>query len=201
MVELLFSDDYLEYKIYRTVTNLFNVNTYFIIEEKSFLIIDPGRLDKSIYSWLDEYKFKKFKIFITHEHFDHHFDLKKIQEKYDTIVYIPNETFKKALEDEKTNLSYYFNYPVSYSIKNMTDLSELLVFKTPGHSVNSYCFKFRNFLFSGDTIVNKANLVLKLPGSNKIDFKKSILFLNKYLNNDTIILPGHGNYFKKNKES
>ncbi len=50
-------------------------------------------------------------------------------------------------------------------------------------------------LFGGDTIINKEYLVLKLPGSNKFDFKESVAKLKIMININTIVLTGHGNLF------
>ena len=50
-------------------------------------------------------------------------------------------------------------------------------------------------LFGGDTIINKEYLILKLPGSNKEDYKESLVKLKQKLSKNTIVLPGHGNVF------
>ena len=50
-------------------------------------------------------------------------------------------------------------------------------------------------LFGGDTVIEKENLILKLPGSNKIDYKESIDKIINAIPKNTIVLPGHGNLF------
>ena len=53
-------------------------------------------------------------------------------------------------------------------------------------------------LFGGDTVIDKKNLVLKLPGSNKMNYMQSIDKIKNIIPDDTIVLPGHGDFFLLN---
>ena len=78
MVEPLFCNLDDRSIVYRSVSDLFGVCIYFLVDQKKVLIIDPGRLSEDVYLWLGQFINHKKIIYITHEHFDHHFDLNKL---------------------------------------------------------------------------------------------------------------------------
>ena len=198
MVERLFCDKNMGFSIFRSYSLLFNVCTYLIETNDLIYIIDPGKFSNNFYEWMSKYKDKTILVFITHEHFDHHYDLNKIQENFNSTVFIPSLEFKSAIEDSKKNLSYYLGDPIKTEITNYTNKSNLKVYKTPGHSQESYCYKYKNYLFSGDTIIEKKYLTFKFPGSNKLDYFKSVDFIKSSNPPNTIVLPGHGDFFYLN---
>lgn len=182
--------------IYRYVSSLFGVCTYFIVENELVVIIDPGKFDNYVFEWLNSFRYKKKLIYITHEHFDHHYSANEILKFENTFLFCPSVSFLNAIKDIRLNLSYYYNDSIETIAKFQFDSSNLLVIKTPGHSKESYCYKYYDILFGGDTLVEEKYLVLKLPGSNRNDFKNSIEKLKFYLNRNTIVLPGHGEIFQ-----
>lgn len=103
--------------------------------------------------------------------------------------------FKNTLINTRTNLSHYYNLSVKTRCNQTTNSSCFKVLETPGHSKLSVCFLYKNKLFGGDTNINKEYLVLKLPGSSKIDFKELVDKIKKRITKNTIVLPGHGNLF------
>ena len=197
-MELLFCNNIKNFRIYRFKSILFEVCTYLIESNDYLYVIDPGKQTEHFYGFLND-SIKNITIYVTHEHFDHHYDLNKIQEKYSSKVFIPNIEFQLALLDNRKNLSYYFLDSITTKIINpIFQSSELRIFKTPGHSIHSYCYKFDNYLFTGDTIIESNYLTFKLPGANKIEYNKSLNYINKENSPDTIILPGHGDPFLLN---
>jgi glyoxylase-like metal-dependent hydrolase (beta-lactamase superfamily II) len=195
MVEKLFSNLDDKSTVYRSTSNLFSVCTYFIVDSKKILIIDPGQLSKEVYIWLEQFENLKKIIYLTHEHFDHHFDVNKLLEHKNTFLYNFSDSFKKAISNSKTNLSYYYNTPISTISNHTTDVNFFEVIKTPGHSKLSVCLLYKNILFGGDSIIEKKYLVLKLPGSNKVDYKESVNKVKLKMHKNTIVLPGHGSTF------
>ena len=195
MVEQLFCNIDDKSVVYRSVSDLFGVCTYFLVDDKKILIIDPGKLSDEVYNWLLPFTNHQKYIYLTHEHFDHHFDVNKLMEFKNTYLYLYSDEFKNALCNSRTNLSYYYNTPIETSTKNTIDLLFLNLLKTPGHGKFSVCFLNKNLLFGGDTVIEKQYLVLKLPGSNKNFFKESMEKLKKIIPKDTIVLPGHGSLF------
>ena len=181
--------------VYRSVSDLFGVCTYFLVDQEKVIIVDPGRLSDAVYFWLEQFKDHKKIIYLTHEHFDHHYDVNKLLNFPRTSVYIPSNEFEIAVKNTRTNLSYYHNTPIETNLLNVCENNYFEVIATPGHSKNSYCYKYKNILFGGDTVIEKQNLVLKLPGSDKIKFKDSIVELKNKTEINTVVLPGHGNLF------
>jgi len=166
-----------------------------MVDQEKVLIVDPGRLSEDVYLWLEQFKNHKKIIYLTHEHFDHHYDVNKLVLFQNTSIFIFSDAFKNALFNKRLNLSYYCNIPIETSCTQTTDSNFFEVIETPGHSKFSVCFMYKNMLFGGDTIINKEYLVLKLPGSNKFDYKESVIKIKRIINKNTIVLPGHGNLF------
>jgi glyoxylase-like metal-dependent hydrolase (beta-lactamase superfamily II) len=112
MVEKLFSNIDDKSVVYRSVSSLFAVCTYFIVDDEKVLIVDPGKLSDEVYLWLEQFQNHKKIIYVTHEHFDHHYDVNKLLEFKNTFIYLKSEAFENALSNYKTNLSYYYNTPI-----------------------------------------------------------------------------------------
>jgi glyoxylase-like metal-dependent hydrolase (beta-lactamase superfamily II) len=78
MVEILFCNLDDRSILYRSVSELFGVCTYFLVDLEKVLIVDPGKLNDNVYVWLEQFQRHKKIIYLTHEHFDHHFDVNKL---------------------------------------------------------------------------------------------------------------------------
>lgn len=195
MIEQLFCNLDDKSIVYRFVSELFQVCTYFLIDKEKIIIVDPGKLNEEVYNWLNHYDSLNKIIYITHEHFDHHFDVNKLLKIANTKVYIQSNEFKKAIYNCRTNISYNYNMPIETECINLSNQNYFEIIATPGHSKFSYCFKYKNMLFGGDSIIKKKYLVFKLPGGNKNDFIRSADNLTKTIDSKTIVLPGHGDLF------
>lgn len=181
--------------VYRSVSDLFGVCTYFLVDKEKVLIIDPGRLSEDAYLWLEQFKDYKKIIYITHEHFDHHYDVNILLKIKNTSIFFYSKEFEDALQCSRKNLSYYYNIAIETALSIASSTNYFEVIETPGHSIFSVCFLYKNILFGGDTVIDKKNLVLKLPGSNKMNYKESIDKIKNIIPDDTIVLPGHGDLF------
>lgn len=199
MVEPLFCNIKNNSTLYRYISDMFGVCSYFILEQDKLIIIDPGKFDDSVFAWLNKFNNLRKIVYITHEHFDHHYNANKVFDLENTYFYSPSEKFDIALKDIRKNLSFYYNDPIETVADSKMFESFLKVIKTPGHSEESYCFNYDNILFGGDTLIEKKYLVLKLPGSNKKDYENSINLLKEQLVKDSIVLPGHGEFFDLEK--
>lgn len=199
MVEPLFCNIDDKSIVYRFVSDLFQVCTYFLIDQEKVIIVDPGKLNEKVYKWLEQFNDLDVLIYITHEHFDHHFDVNLLLNNPRASVYLPCDNFKNAINNSRTNISFYYNMPIETNCINLSTLNYFKVIATPGHSKLSYCFRYKNILFGGDTVIEKKYLVFKLPGGDKSKYEESILKLNSEIETNTIVLPGHGNLFCFNK--
>lgn len=181
--------------LYRSVSDLFGVCTYFLVYQEEIIIVDPGRLSEEVYLWLEQFKNYKKIIYITHEHFDHHYDVNKLLKFKNTSAFLYSNEFAVALQCSRKNLSYYYNFAIETALSIPSTTNYFEVIETPGHSIFSVCFLYKNILFGGDTVIDKKNLILKLPGSSKINYKESIAKIKNIISGDTIVLPGHGDLF------
>ena len=195
MIEALFCNLDDRSIVYRSVSDLFGVCIYFLVDDEKVLIIDPGRLSDDVYIWLEQFENHKKIIYLTHEHFDHHYDVNKLLKIQNTSAFLYSKEFEEALKCTRKNLSYFYNIAIETSLSIPTNTNYFEVIETPGHSKLSVCFLYKNMLFGGDTVIDKKSLILKLPGSNKLDFKESIDKIKTIIPNDTIVLPGHGDLF------
>ena len=181
--------------VYRSVSDLFGVCTYFLVDQEKIIIVDPGRLSEAVYLWLEQFKAHKKIIYVTHEHFDHHYDVNKLLKIQNTSVFFYSKQFEDALQCSRKNLSYYYDTVIETALSIPTSKNYFEVIETPGHSIFSVCFLYKNMLFGGDTVIDKKNLILKLPGSNKMNYMQSIDKIKNIIPDDTIVLPGHGDFF------
>lgn len=72
----------------------------------------------------------------------------------------------------------------------ISELPEMKIISTPGHTPEAKCYLYDNVLFSGDTIFHFDNIGrVDLPGGSMQDMKKSLEKLKKI--NYEILAPGH----------
>jgi len=98
------------------------------------IIIDPGKFDDSVFAWLNKFNNLRNIVYITHEHFDHHYNANKVFDLENTYFFSPSEKFDIALRDIRKNFSFYYNDPIESVADSKIFESFLKVIKTPGHS-------------------------------------------------------------------
>ena len=128
--------------VYRSVSDLFGVCTYFLVDQEKVIIVDPGRLSDGVYFWLEQFKDHKKIIYLTHEHFDHHYDVNKLLEFQNTSAYLNSIDFENAIKCSRKNLSYYHNTPIESVLSVQTESNFFEIIVTPGHSKFSVCFMY-----------------------------------------------------------
>ncbi len=186
----------------KIIINDYAVNTYIINENKEAYIIDPGSNFIGITEYIDQKGFVVKGVLLTHGHFDHIISVNQLIDKYQTKVAI-NEKEKTFLFDPSLNLSNQL--PSKIIIKNQDNVltfnektkfklgnNIIKVLETPGHTKGSVCFKYKNFLFSGDTLFKGTIGRTDLPTSNTLDIQKSIRKIVLQCSDKTVVYPGHG---------
>ena len=139
-------------------------------------------------------------ILLTHSHWDHIGDLKKIQESFKVPVYVhPNDKANVCLPGSD-------GLPLMVKIEGVIpdfDLHdeqlmtvgeiEIKVIETPGHSPGGVVFYLpkEKILFSGDTLFKGSIGNLSLPTANRSLMWNSLKKLEQ-LPSDTTVYPGHG---------
>lgn len=173
---------------------------------KKCIIIDPGTEDnRELICFLREKKLTPIYVILTHEHFDHCMGVNHLNGMFDFELICSGEA-SKGIKNSKQNFSKYWEDINSFEIemqpkvvsdnevfefKNLT----LQFIKTPGHSPGSMCIQINNSVFTGDTLLNNTKVPLKLPGSNKEQYKISIEKLNRLFKCGMEVYPGHGDSF------
>ncbi len=159
-------------------------NLMYIIEKNNFfIVIDPSFGFNEIKNHIQKTSKEIKAILLTHGHFDHIYDLKKILEDFKCDVYLSKRD-REFIE---------FNYDFKF-IDGMPELSfeelKIKIIETPGHTPGSVCYLVENNLFTGDTLFSGCCGRVDLPGSDPEKMRLSLLKLLE-LDDETIIWPGH----------
>lgn len=119
------------------------------------------------------------------------FVLQEKDKKNGTNIY---EKFKKnfVLKTYKADIAFKNNY--KFNSKN----HKFVMFNILGHSLGSCAIILDNkYVFTGDTIFKDNPVITVFKGGNKNALiNQTLPFLSQRLNEDMIILPGHGESFK-----
>lgn len=184
-------------KLYHLCSGPLRVNTYFLVGENNrAIVIDSGENYKKVKQVENEYGFKIEAVLLTHSHFDHAGNAKKLQDD-GAKIYVSEKDAKKLLNDD--NLSKDFGREFMYLTADYTfnDGEELNLFgikikviATPGHTDGSVCFLVENMLFTGDTLFLESVGRTDFKSGNRRDLVSSVRKLFA-LNGDYTVYPGH----------
>ncbi len=184
-------------KLYHLRSGPLRVNTYFLVNEfGQAIVIDSGENYKKIKQVESELGFKIEAVLLTHAHFDHAGNAKKLQED-GAKIYISKLDAPKLLND--LNLSSDFGREFDYLTADYTfddgqTLSicgiDILVIATPGHTDGSVCFLTGNMLFTGDTLFLESVGRTDFPTGDRDELVNSVKRLFD-LDGDYTVYPGH----------
>ncbi|MBQ4263056.1 MAG: MBL fold metallo-hydrolase [Bacilli bacterium] len=157
-------------KVEKIVNGFLDENCYIISNnEKECLIVDPGSEGEKIVSFIRMNGYKVIGILITHYHFDHVGELDFVKNAFmiDTVIDYKNKG--------KISLGGF----------------EFQVIENFGHTMDSASFYFdnNNILFSGDFIFKET--IGNYEKNHELDMANSLKVF-KYMNENVIIYPGHG---------
>ncbi len=184
-----------KYLLDRVVVGLLSTNCYFLVceETKKGAIIDPGAYPSQIWGKVEELGFDVTVVINTHGHGDHTDENKYIVERSGATLMIH--------EDDKSMLVVGMTDVVdngkNHKILHDGDIIEvgnlrLQVIHTPGHTPGGICLKCENLLFTGDTLFYLSVGRSDMPGGDYKALMKSIHDKIMPLDDDLIVLPGHG---------
>ena len=188
----------------KAIINKFAENTYIIVEKKEAIIIDPGASISEIKDYLTSNELTLKYVLLTHGHVDHIICVNDLIEEYNIDVYL-HELERDFLFDPNLNLSGIMYEKIVVKQKNNVktftesttfDIGEhnIEVLHLPGHTRGCSSFKYKNFVFVGDTIFGDGVGRTDLPTGSNTALEISInKLLNSYKDN-TILYPGHGKH-------
>lgn len=175
------------------------------------IIVDPGqRAMGRIREILDENRLTPSAVLLTHGHVDHIWSAQKVADTYGCPVYIhPEDRFMltdpiKGFGPRLAQLAFgvLFSEPKQVvELDRDGDKLELggitvTVDHTPGHTRGSVVFRVSDgpdeLAFSGDTLFKQSVGRTDLPGGSGRDLLDSIVTKLLVLDDDTVVLPGHG---------
>ena len=156
-------------------------NSYLVVNEetKKAIIIDPVKISNALIKQIEDGKYDLIAVLVTHKHKNHYRGLKTLRKIYEFSVF--------AADNE---LASDQNMLKGDGTKIIADLN-VEYFSLPGHSSDSIVYKIGSVLFTGDVLFagslgSSSCAYTKKYMANGI---KSKLFT---LNDDTVIMPGHG---------
>ena len=189
----------MEYKIIKLVVGDLQENCFILFDEnKDAFIVDPGDSSKNIINVIEKNNLSIKFILLTHGHFDHVGAVAALKEKYNVPIYL-SEKDKNFLEKPEEVRASAFGIQiepakVDYFVKDKDEIKFsqdiIKVIETPGHTIGSVCYLFKNLLFSGDTLFNGSIGRTDFPESDHNLMMESLKKL-KNLDDDIFVLSGH----------
>jgi glyoxylase-like metal-dependent hydrolase (beta-lactamase superfamily II) len=203
--------------IEKTVSSLFAINTYWLIENKHVILIDP--ITPLKYGDFSCGSFLIDLAFLTHEHYDHIYCVNELKTEYGFPIAC-GENAKEGLLNPTLNMSRYMELlkqyipfgtgeavSCDYSCKADRLLKDgetiiwqnhkLFIKETPGHSKGSICILLDDqYLFSGDTIFKDYPTATRLPGGSTKAFNTITETWLNSLPQDIMVYPGHTEPFR-----
>ena len=178
-----------------TIISNFTSNCYLIHIDGFVYIIDPSVNVNCVSKYIKEEE-KVKAILLTHGHIDHIYYLNEMQDYYKCIVYTSLYS-KDIIEDSNHNFAYEMGVDKNIRLKNSVLLDDndkidncITALYTPGHSIDSLCFKLEDKLFTGDTLFDGSIGRYDLYSASEYDLYDSIRKIMKLDN--MFIYPGHG---------
>ncbi len=172
---------------------LYGENIYVLHDNDHVLIVDPGKYAKEIQKYISKNEVVDG-IVLTHWHEDHTGAVDDLVDIYHCPVYMDLDDYD--LVDPKYAGSHGFDAPIYAEIKPLEAHTKVGTFslevtKTPGHTKGSVVIRYRNLLFTGDTLFQGSIGRTDLYGGSEKEMKNSLM---KFFDmpHDLIVLPGHG---------
>jgi len=179
----------------------FATNVYILVckETKLGLLVDPApdSYDKLVKA---SAPYKLEAILLTHSHWDHMADAKKLKEHFNIPVYVHPEDSANVRNPGSDGLPLIVSIEGFEPDRDLIDKQPLRlgrlqieVIHTPGHTPGGVCFHLPQckMLISGDTLFKGTIGNLSFPTANPTMMWESLKAIAK-LPADTRIYPGHG---------
>ena len=198
----------MEYKIMKLVVGELQENCFILFDEnKDAFVIDPGASSDIIIDAIEKNNLNIKYILLTHGHFDHVGAVAGLKRKFNAPVYL-HKNDKNFLENPKEVRESAFGLQIESAnvdvfVKEGDEISfsddYIKVIETPGHTIGSVCYLFKNYLFTGDTLFNGSIGRTDFPESDHSLMIESLKVL-KELDDEIYVLSGHGPESQMNYE-
>lgn len=184
-------------KLYHLRSGPLRVNTYFLVNDQNqAIVIDSGENYKKVKQVESECAFKIKAVLLTHAHFDHAGNAKKLQDD-GAKIYISKLDAPKLLNEQNLSRDFgrEFDYlTADYTFEDGQTLNvcgiDVKIIATPGHTDGSVCFLVGNILFTGDTLFLESVGRTDFVTGDRDELVRSVKKLFA-LDGDYTIYPGH----------
>lgn len=175
------------------------------------IVVDPGqRAMGPLRRILDENRLTPAAVLLTHGHIDHIWSAQKVADTYGCPAYIhPDDRFMlsdpiKGFGPRLGQIAFGALFREPKQVVELDrdgdkiDLGDTVVTvdHTPGHTRGSVIFRVpgegSQIAFTGDTLFRQSVGRTDLPGGSGRDLLGSIVTKLLVLDDDTVVLPGHG---------
>lgn len=188
-------------KLYHLSQGPLRVNTYFLVNEQTqeAVVIDSGENYKKVKQTEESLGVVIKAVLLTHAHFDHAGNAKKMQDD-GAKIYISKLDAPKLLNE--LNLSQNFGRKFDYLTADYTFIDgeelnvcgiKIKVVLTPGHTDGSATFIVDNMMFTGDTLFLGSVGRTDFPTG---DYKTLIASIKKLYSHlgEYLVYPGHDQF-------
>ncbi len=175
------------------------------------IVVDPGqRAMGQLRQILDENRLTPAAVLLTHGHIDHIWSAQKVADTYGCPAYIhPDDRFMlsdpiKGFGPRLGQIAFGALFREPKQVLELDrdgdklDIGDTVVTvdHTPGHTRGSVVFRVpgdgSEIAFTGDTLFRQSVGRTDLPGGSGRDLLGSIMTKLMVLDDDTVVLPGHG---------
>lgn len=188
-------------KIIKIPAGIYAANSYIVYSENTLksIVIDPGGDAETIFKNIKDNNLDVKYIVLTHGHGDHIGAVEKLRDILNAKLLIHKDDVN-MIKNPEMNLSNMMVRAVSLEpdevLKDGDKMQvgdlEIEVIHTPGHTRGGICLKIDGHLFTGDTLFKRSIGRTDLSGG---DYDALINSINNNiftLEDNTIVLPGHG---------
>lgn len=177
-----------------------NTNCYLLSNDSTAIVIDPGYRSDITERFLKENSHKDRLILITHGHFDHIGDAKRLREECGVKIAIgalDNPALSDSIINEGATFEIYtepFSADILINDGDVLKVGDTAIkaYHTEGHTVGGMCYLIDGNLFTGDVLFYRGFGNTCFHGGSRRKIVESLTMLFNSFPFDTPVYSGHG---------
>ncbi|MGL5246376.1 MAG: MBL fold metallo-hydrolase [Mycoplasmoidaceae bacterium] len=186
---------------YYTQNSMMGNNSYILIDNFSCFIVDPSWNSDKLIDFIKSKNLILKGIILTHLHYDHVGETRKIVEEFDDVKIIVSKLGKEIVDNTSNKIfindkNFKNNNFIYVKDGELIENGLINFIHTPGHSQCSMCIAFENKILTGDHIfvneIGRTDLEYSDPKEMWNSIKKFKSYVeSKKINN---VYPGHNEF-------
>ncbi|HZO92699.1 MAG TPA: MBL fold metallo-hydrolase [Candidatus Baltobacteraceae bacterium] len=161
---------------------------FFLDDGRTAALIDPAGYPKTLLRAVNDGPYALRYILITHKHADHCDATADVARAFPDAQIVMHKADVKAIG----SLAHRALPVVDGDELPFGEGAAIRMLHTPGHTDGSSCFLFRSTIFTGDTLFAGSVGGIFADVSTYEDLLNSVRFKLFSLDDDTVVMPGHG---------